>query len=1289
MIAPRARRRKPALTLAAAAFAALSPALLRAQPAPPPKPSATRAPAAAATGLGELTAAPTGPGKRLAMVPQLVQIDDGHTRLTLSPDGRTLAAVHRRMIHLWDVATGALLRVIEYPGNASFFDVRYLPDSKRLLTANFDLRITTWDLETAAPIRALTGKPFGGQGLRFSEDGRRAVWLELDGYVRAADLTTTGPNGAPKILRAFGGTGPEGVTEAHTQKLPASGTLHWMSLSSRGSVLLLKRTSSPPEVYDVDSGKLLCKVDKKELAARKLELFPDGSRILALGYGMPTHILSAKTCAPVRELKPPKDPIHAIAITSDGRRALIATGKGVTLWDLERDEAVRTLAGAAPCNEIALSADGRVAALGGVASLEVWDLDAGARVRSLTEDKPAVASIRSVAIDATGKRAVSTTWEITSPTVAVWDLERLSLTASTPLEAGRSAHAVLAAGGTRAWTYSSFDDQLAAWNLSSFVAARAPTAASGVTIARTALFRGLKGDVQLAVAPSGAKALTIGARVVPPAAPLAGAPKGGSPPAIALESVLSVFDESGGAKMGAAVHPGAGSPLAMSPDGRYAATSQPIDGGKRMNVLLWDLTRGALLHTITSSTFYIWSAAFSPDGKAFAWNDIESGTLGVSRIHVVDVASGVETRLMKGRYAAAYGLSFSPDGKKIATTYDDHKTRVWSVDTGALLIEHALDGKAHRPENRAITFSPDGRHLLSGTGDGSIRLHRVDKPASVALIARGDDWLIYTEDGYFDASPKGGSLIGATSGLRPFKIDQLAVKNNRPDIILERMGLGTPELIEHYKARYRRRLLKLNMRDDPTSATFERAPTSRIEAVAPKGALADVSFEIEANGADLLRYNVFINDVPLFGALGKETSGRKRRVTEQIELGDGRNKIEVSALDAEGAESLRAFRVVTHKASAPGDLYYVGFGVSRYKNPRYNLGYPHKDVTDLGDVLKATKAGFKDVHVAAYVNEQVTVDAIRRAKEILRGAKVNDTVVLFVAGHGLHGAAPAADYYFVTHETDVKRLPETAASFELIEDLLQGIAPRKKLFLMDTCESGDDMGEGAAAGAGGAPQGAAGRGLRARTTRALALDVSDASAAKATSAPSRPRAAFFERDRYVYNDLSRRSGAIVLSSSRGSELSWELDELQNGVFTEEILLALTTGRADADKDGVVSVDELRRYVAGEVPKRTQSMQHPTVDRDNLEVSFGFPVVPEAAAIVTRADAPALAGEASAGGGGARSLRDLPAPPKTPAPQGCGCALPGEVGDESAASASLLLAIAAWLRRPRSRRAPRR
>jgi hypothetical protein len=765
-------------------------------------------------------------------------------------------------------------------------------------------------------------------------------------------------------------------------------------------------------------------------------------------------------------------------------------------------------------------------------------------------------------------------------------------------------------------------------------------------------------------------------RVVPQP-PKQGSPKAGlgAQPAHTIESDLSLWDDGATGKTRGAVQKGPGRPLALSADGRYAATTITIDGGKREDLLLWDIRAGALLHSFVTGTHYVWSAAFSHDGKTFAWNDIVLGRASESRIRIVDVVSGAVVQTIQRKLAAAYALSFSPDGRRVAASYDDHMTRVWSADTGALVMECPLEGKTYMAQTRANVISRDGRYLLSGSGDGTMRLHRLDKPASVALITRGSDWLVYTDDGYFDASRKGGSIVAATSGLRPFKIDQLAVKNNRPDIILQRMGLGTPELIEHYKTRYERRLKKLNVKGDPGAASFERAPESKIEAVAEKGAVADVTFAIEANGADLLRYNVFVNDVPLFGALGKETSGRKQRVTEPIELSAGRNKIEVSALDAEGAESLRAFRVVKREEGEPGDLYYIGFGVSRYKNPKYNLGYPHKDVLDLGEVLKAAKRPYKSVHVATYVNEQATVGAIREAKEILRGAKVNDTVVLFVAGHGVHAPGPAADYYFATHETDIKRLPETAASFEIIEDLLHGIAPRKKLFLMDTCESGDDTTEGAASG-GDIGGGGAQRGLRARTTRALTLDVR-------AEGPPKARARIFDRERYVYNDLTRRSGAIVLSSSRGAELSWELDELQNGVFTEAILLALTSDRADADKDGQVSVDELRDYVAGEVPKRTENMQHPTVDRDNLEVSFGFPVVPEAAAIVTRADP---AGEPSSSGGSSssRSLRDSPplAPPKTPAPHGCGCALPGDGDDRHAIAAGMLLAAAAWLRASR-------
>jgi hypothetical protein len=178
---------------------------------------------------------------------------------------------------------------------------------------------------------------------------------------------------------------------------------------------------------------------------------------------------------------------------------------------------------------------------------------------------------------------------------------------------------------------------------------------------------------------------------------------------------------------------------------------------------------------------------------------------------------------------------------------------------------------------------------------------------------------------------------------------------------------------------------------------------------------------------------------------------------------------------------------------------------------------------------------------------------------------------------------------YVTYETDVKRLGETAASFELIEDLLAGIAPRRKLFLMDTCESGDTDEGGPSSGPGQ-------RGLHARNIRSLVLE----------GAEVRPRTYLYDHERLIESDLTRRTGAIVFSSSRGSEASYELDALANGAFTKAIKEALG-GAADSDGDGEVSTEELRAYVERSVPALTGDRQHPTVDRDNPAMSFGFPV----------------------------------------------------------------------------------
>ena len=70
---------------------------------------------------------------------------------------------------------------------------------------------------------------------------------------------------------------------------------------------------------------------------------------------------------------------------------------------------------------------------------------------------------------------------------------------------------------------------------------------------------------------------------------------------------------------------------------------------------------------------------------------------------------------------------------------------------------------------------------------------------------------------------------------------------------------------------------------------------------------------------------------------------------------------------------------------------------------------------------------------------------------------------------------------------------------------------------------------------------------------------------------------------------------------------YERSDIENGLFTEYIMKALTTTEADEDNDGTVSTDELRNYVSTKVTEASDGLQHPTVDRDNIYQKFGFEV----------------------------------------------------------------------------------
>jgi hypothetical protein len=171
------------------------------------------------------------------------------------------------------------------------------------------------------------------------------------------------------------------------------------------------------------------------------------------------------------------------------------------------------------------------------------------------------------------------------------------------------------------------------------------------------------------------------------------------------------------------------------------------------------------------------------------------------------------------------------------------------------------------------------------------------------------------------------------------------------------------------------------------------------------GKFAQVEAELSDQQYPLTSYQIYVNNVPIFRGQGKPVTGVKARVSERIELGQGENKIEISGFNSQGVEALRAHWSTIYRPESKDlkhDLYYIGFGVSRYRTPALNLQFAHKDVLDLGAALARYSGSYAHVIVKTYVDDAATRDNILKAGEVLKNANVEDTVVILVSGHGAY-----------------------------------------------------------------------------------------------------------------------------------------------------------------------------------------------------------------------------------------------------------------------------------------------
>ncbi len=613
------------------------------------------------------------------------------------------------------------------------------------------------------------------------------------------------------------------------------------------------------------------------------------------------------------------------------------------------------------------------------------------------------------------------------------------------------------------------------------------------------------------------------------------------------------------------------------------------------------------------------SLAFSEDGRVLL-------TVGTQGKRLWDVATGQEMRsgraapkldmsnpdpkammdaLMPEEMGAARGTAVSADGRLLANG-NGRVIKISDAGTGDVIAQ--LVG--HTSNVSALAFVDHDRLLVSGGMDGAVRIWNIgERKEAAALIALGRaDYVAVTPDQYYRASRSHikGFAFRVNGQLYPF--EQFDLRFNRPDMVLERLGLAAPEEVQSYRRSYERRLRKMGISENMLGTDFHLPSLAIVSKDLPM-TTAEPSVKLQVRAADdkypLDRLNLFVNDVPINGTAGLPLAAKGASQVEQeitAPLVAGRNKIQVSVLNAQGTESLRQTIYVNSTADpGPADIYVVAIGVSNYKNSAYNLRYAAKDAGDILDAYRALEgrpAPRGQVHVLNLTNEKATRDGIRQARDFLKQARINDLAVVFAAGHGMTDARQ--NYYFGTWDIDPAHPEANGLPYEDFEGLLDGITALQKVLLLDTCFSGEidkDEPTTLTASTAGADGTVKMRSFKAQRGVSVVADTENSTAA----APSSTSLLRFQQDWFA--DLRRGTGAVVISSASGNEFALEGEQWRNGVFTYALLNGLKNRAADANKDNTVTVGELQTYVIEQVRKLTEGGQNPTVRRENLEYDF--------------------------------------------------------------------------------------
>lgn len=209
----------------------------------------------------------------------------------------------------------------------------------------------------------------------------------------------------------------------------------------------------------------------------------------------------------------------------------------------------------------------------------------------------------------------------------------------------------------------------------------------------------------------------------------------------------------------------------LSPNGHYSMVKalvflpdnkELVSCSEDKTICIWDVFTGNLkrqFHGFSESgnEGTLRHIDITPDGKYLACAGI-IGTDFINNggiIRIIDYKTGKLFKLLKGHSSNIFSLTFSPDGKFLATGDGSGRIIIWKTDKWEKDKEYFI----HDREVYDLDFSPDGIFLASCSYDKTIALYNIISGKNVAKVNNAHDHYVYN----IDFSPN--SLFIVSSGF--------------------------------------------------------------------------------------------------------------------------------------------------------------------------------------------------------------------------------------------------------------------------------------------------------------------------------------------------------------------------------------------------------------------------------------------------------------------------------------------------------------------------------------------